>query len=72
MGAGSQQPLRSHECVDGMLRRPGWAEATTVKIRVIRSEGGLQREMRRPRPGTDEVRSMPPRRPERPVEVRLG
>jgi hypothetical protein len=40
MGAGGQQPLRSQPLsrgVDSTLRRPGKAEALTVKIRDIRS-----------------------------------
>jgi hypothetical protein len=35
MGAGGQQPLRSHLGVDIMLRRPEQAKAFTVKSRVI-------------------------------------
>jgi hypothetical protein len=72
MGAGGQQPLRSHARDDSMLRRPEQAEAITVKIRDIRSTGGPQREMWSPRSEPDGVRSMPPRRPVRPVEARLG
>jgi hypothetical protein len=45
-----------------MLRRARRAEAITVNNRVIRSVGGPQREMRSPRPETDGVRWMPPRR----------
>jgi len=40
MGAGGQQPLRSQPLprgVDSTLRRPGKAEALTVKIRELRS-----------------------------------
>ena len=35
MGAGGQQPLRSHLGVDSMLRRPQETKAFTVKSRVI-------------------------------------
>jgi len=59
MGAGGQQPLRSQPLqrgVDSTLRRPGQAEATTVKIRAIWSACGSQREVLIRRPGTDHVR----------------
>jgi hypothetical protein len=48
MGAGGQQPLRSQPLkrgVDSTLRRPGKAEAITVKLRAIRSACGPQREV---------------------------
>jgi hypothetical protein len=59
MGAGGQQPLRSQPLqrgVDRTLRRPGRAEAITVKIRAIWSACGPQREVLIRRPGTDHVR----------------
>jgi len=75
MGAGGQQPLRSQPLsrgVDSTLRRPGKAEALTVKIRGIRNACGPQREVLTRRPETDHVRWMPRRRCARPVEARLG
>lgn len=75
MGAGGQQPLRSQPLtrgVDSTLRRPGKAEAITVKLRAIRSARGPQREVLIRRPGTDEMRQMPRRRHARPVKARLG
>jgi len=59
MGAGGQQPLRSQPLkrgVDSTLRRPGKAEAITVKLRAIRSACGPLREMLIRRPETDHVR----------------
>jgi hypothetical protein len=56
MGAGGQQPLRSHLGVDSTLRRPEQAEAVTGKTRETWSVGGPQREMWSPGPGTDSVR----------------
>jgi hypothetical protein len=75
MGAGGQQPLRSQPLtrgVDGTLRRPGKAEAFTVKLRAIRSACGPQREVLIRRLETDHLRWMPRRRCARPVEARLG
>jgi len=75
MGAGGQQPLRSQPLtrgVDSMLRRPGKAEAITVKPRAIRSACGQLREMLIRHPETDHVRWMPRWRCARPVEARLG
>ena len=75
MGAGGQQPLRSQPLkrgVDSTLRRPGKAEAITVKLRAIQSACGPQREVLIRHLGTDHVRWMPRRRCARPVEARLG
>jgi len=75
MGAGGQQPLRSQPLtrgVDSTLRRPGKAEAFTVKLRAVWSACGPQREVRIRRPETDHIRWMPRRRCARPVEARLG
>jgi len=75
MGAGGQQPLRSQPLprgVDSTLRRPGQAEAITVKIRAIWSASGPLREMRIRPPETDPIRLMPRRRRARPCGARLG
>jgi hypothetical protein len=64
--------MRSHPGVDSTLRRPGRAEAITVKIRVIRTrEASSANCGARDRKPTM-YDGCPPRRCARPVEARLG